>query len=71
MAEYRLTNTDIVIRTIDGASIPPDPENRDRQEYERWLADGGVPDPYITPMPSPEWDWGLRFVEVIGGHNGG
>jgi hypothetical protein len=45
MADYQLTATDVVIRTVDQASIPNDPANRDRMEYEQWLADGGVPDP--------------------------
>jgi hypothetical protein len=53
MADYQLTATESVIRTADMASIPNDPANRDRQEYEQWLADGGVPDPYIEPEPVP------------------
>jgi hypothetical protein len=53
MADYQLTATDIVIRTADGASIPNDPANRDRIEYEQWLVDGGVPDPYDPPPPAP------------------
>jgi hypothetical protein len=51
MADYQLTATDVVIRTGDGASIPADPANRDRAEYEAWLAAGGVPDPYVAPPP--------------------
>jgi hypothetical protein len=51
MAEYQLTATDVVIRTEDGASIPNDPANRDRAGYDEWLADGGVPDPYVPPPP--------------------
>lgn len=65
MAEYQLTATDIVIRTKDGAYIPNDPSNSDRIEYDKWLAAGGVPDPYVPPedaspdhpvrqQPSPE-----------------
>jgi hypothetical protein len=49
MADYQLTNTDIVIRTADQAYIPNDPANRDRVEYEQWLEDGGVPDP-VPPI---------------------
>lgn len=53
MAEYQLTATDTVIRTADRALIPNDPDNSDWIEYEKWLADGGVPDPYIEPEPPP------------------
>ena len=52
MAEYQLTDTEIVIRTEDGAFIPNDPANRDRVEYEEWLEEGGVPDPYVPPEPA-------------------
>ena len=53
MAEYQLTDTESVIRTEDGAWIPNDPANRDRAEYDKWLAAGGVPDPYVEPPPPP------------------
>jgi hypothetical protein len=53
MADYQLTDSDVVIRTMDAAHIPVDPANRDRVEYEQWLADGGVPDPYVPPDPVP------------------
>jgi hypothetical protein len=65
MAEYQLTATDIIIRTADGACIPPDMANQDyngspkRPGYLQWVEDGGVPDPYVpppepAPSPSPE-----------------
>lgn len=53
MADYQFTATDNVIRTADGACIPADPANRDYGEYQQWLADGGVPDPYVPPEPAP------------------
>jgi hypothetical protein len=54
MADYQLTGfNDVVIRTVDNISIPNDPANRDRIEYDKWLADGGVPDPYVPPEPVP------------------
>lgn len=52
MADYRLTENEFVVRVEDGASIPNDPANRDRAEYESWLANGGVPEPYVPP-PAP------------------
>jgi hypothetical protein len=55
MTDYQLTATDSsVIRTADNACIPNDPANRDYAAYQQWLADGGVPDPYIEPEPQPE-----------------
>src|SRR4249920_2728197 len=53
MADYQLTATETVIRSADQAWIPNDPANTDRVEYEQWLADGGVPDPYVPPEPVP------------------
>jgi hypothetical protein len=53
MAEYQLTANEMVLRTADQMWIPPDPANIDRAEYDRWIEDGGVPDPYVPPEPPP------------------
>ena len=53
MADYQLTATAMVVRVADQAHIPNDATNRDWIGYQQWLADGGVPDPYVPPEPVP------------------
>jgi hypothetical protein len=48
---YKLNETGSVVRTIDGAFIPDDPSNKDRAEYDAWVAEGNTPDPYVPPQP--------------------
>jgi hypothetical protein len=58
-AEYKQLNdsltgtiSETILRVADNAYIPPDPANRDRQQYEAWLAEGNEPDP-PDPLPEP------------------
>jgi hypothetical protein len=46
-----ITNSTAVLRRADNATIPDDPANRDRAEYNSWIAAGNTPDP---PDPPPE-----------------
>lgn len=50
---YQLTNNNFVQRLSDGAFIPMSTENRDYNEYLKWLEEGNVPLP-PDPIPEPE-----------------
>ena len=44
--------SETVLRYADNAYIPPDPANRDRQQYDEYIAAGGATDP-PDPLPEP------------------
>ena len=49
---YTLTaNPKIVLRDVDQAWIPADPQNLDYVAYQEWLAKGNTPKPYMPPEP--------------------
>lgn len=54
--DYQLiANSDSVIRSNDGATIPNEPDNSDWQIYKEWLKDGNAPDPAVSaPIPIPQ-----------------
>lgn len=51
---YKLVfESDSIVRTTDGASIPADQSNRDYAEYLEWLEEGNTPEPADVPPPIP------------------
>jgi hypothetical protein len=63
--DYKLTNGNSVIRLIDYASIPFDPENTDYQQYLLWLEEGNEPLP-PDPIPEPEPLTAQQKLEAAG-----
>lgn len=49
MVSYKLCKDSDVIKKTDAQGfvwwVPNDPGNRDRQDYEAWLAQGNTPEP--------------------------
>ena len=68
MADYKLTDNDTIIRTNDGANIPPDPANSDRIAYDEWVEEGNTPDA-ADAAPDPTWQE-KRQANVAGGGYG-
>lgn len=62
---YRLTNTDVVIRTIDGATIPNNPSNTDRRDYVFWLSQGNSPEPVQVETPEQAF---IRLQSIVQNH---
>lgn len=50
---YQLTTGNMILRTTDGAFIPPDPANTDYAAYLAWLDEGNTPLPAPEPEPAP------------------
>jgi hypothetical protein len=46
---YQLTATHHILRLEDRATIPPDPNNTDYQEYKAWVAQGNTAAPAAAP----------------------
>tara|TARA_R100001463_G_scaffold54009_1_gene105032 strand:+ start:223 stop:384 length:162 start_codon:yes stop_codon:yes gene_type:complete len=42
--ETKVVYENIIKRISDGACIPKDPDNRDYQEYLKWVAEGNTPE---------------------------
>ena len=51
--DYKLTSSDVVVRTVDGVHIPNDPNNPDRVAYEAWGMAGGIAIPADVPPAPP------------------
>lgn len=50
---YQLTTGNMILRTTDGAFIPPDPANTDYAAYLAWLEEGNTPEPAPEPPAPP------------------
>jgi len=49
---YTLTTNNTVVRDLDGAFIPNDPNNLDWQIYQGWLNQGNTPNPEPSTIPT-------------------
>ena len=52
---YQLTSGDAILRLSDNAFIPQAPGNRDYREYLDWIEAGNTPEPYVAPLPGPDY----------------
>ena len=63
---YQLTTGDTILRTTDGAFIPPDPATTDYASYLAWLAAGNTPDPAPAPPAPPEPPTAIEKLAAAG-----
>jgi hypothetical protein len=61
---YQRIGNGLVFRLSDGVTIPPDPRNVDRQEYEAWMAKGNTAPPAPVPLRSDP-DFVAMWDELI------
>jgi hypothetical protein len=69
---YKLTQSGVLLRIEDGATIPEDPANADYQAFLAWAATpGNTPQPADPPPPAPDlsvvdnWDGGIRALALV------
>lgn len=54
MTDYRATaDTQLFVRTADGATVPRGQPTEGSNALEAWLAAGNKPDPYVAPITPP------------------
>ena len=58
---YQLTTSDCILRTSDGAFIPPDPANTDFAAYLEWVDAGNTPEPAPEPVAPVELTTEQKF----------
>lgn len=63
---YKLHRDGGVIKKPKGMKIPNDPDNYHWQEYQDWLASGGLPEPVETPQEIAE----RQLAEEVAEHKG-
>lgn len=64
--DYQISkDLSLILRLCDGAHIPPDPANKDYQEYLAWLEEGNEPLP-PDPLPEPEPLTAQQKLEAAG-----
>lgn len=61
---YRLTASADIIRIADGATIPADSANSDRQLFMAWLAAGNEPLPAPAPTLAERITWAVLKIDA-------
>ena len=54
---YFIDRFNQIVRESDKATIPPDPENRNYQEYLEWKAEGNEPTQEEFEVQEPTYNW--------------